>query len=329
MVKIIQIGLGPIGQQLTRYMVERDGIEIVAGVDLDPNKAGKDIGGLAGVKKPGVLIYPSLEAAMKNTEADTAVISTVSSLKKVEPQIYEAADFNLNVVSTCEELVHPFNTQPELAGRIHEYCKNKEVTCIGTGVNPGFLMDYLPAVLTSVCQRVDHVKVNRFQDASVRRLPFQQKIGAGLTETEFEAKKDSIRHVGLKESMYLLGEALGWKLEKVTETLTPVFAETMMDTGDLLVKKGSVAGVEQIAKGFVDDHEVIALNFKAAVGLHRSYDSIEISGNPGFSSIIDGGINGDIATSAIIVNAIRSAASTNSGLKTMLEIPAPAYFSHL
>lgn len=329
MIKIIQVGLGPIGQQLTRYLAERNGIEIVGGVDLDPAKTGKDIGELAGTEKMGVTVSPNLAAAMENTEADTAVISTVSSLQKMEPQIREAADFRLDVVSTCEELVYPFNTQPEIARRIHEYCESKGITCIGTGVNPGFLMDYLPAVLTSICQKVDHVKVNRFQDASVRRLPFQQKIGAGLTEAEFEAKKDSIRHVGLKESVYLLGKALGWELQKVEETLSPIFAEAMMDSGEILVKKGNIAGVEQVAKGYINDNEVITLNFKAAVGLHRSYDSIEITGNPGFSSIIDGGINGDVATSAIVVNAIRSVAKTNSGLKTMLDIPAPAYYSRV
>lgn len=329
MVKIIQVGLGPIGQQLTRYLTERKGIQVVGGVDLDPAKTGKDMGGLAGIHELGVSVSADLSSVMEKTEADVAVISTVSSLQKIESQIREAADFKLHVVSTCEELMHPFELQPETAERIDRYCKEKGIACIGTGVNPGFLMDYLPAVLTSVCQKVEHVQVDRYQDAGSRRLPFQQKIGAGLTDAEFKAKEDSIRHVGLKESVYLLAKALGWEMQKVEETLTPVFAEEAIELDHILIKKGNIAGVEQIAKGYRNNEEVISLNFKAAVGLSRSFDSIEITGNPGFRSVIDGGINGDVATSAIIVNTIRSVTSMNSGLKTMLEIPVPAYYSQI
>ncbi|MBD3616672.1 MAG: dihydrodipicolinate reductase [Gracilimonas sp.] len=329
MIKIIQIGLGPIGQQLTRYLTERKGIQVVGGVDLDPDKTGKDIGELAGINKLDVLVSSDLGSVMEKTEADIAVISTVSSLQKIEPQIKEAASFKLHVVSTCEELMCPFDLQPEIAERIDQYCRGKGIACIGTGVNPGFLMDYLPAVLSSVCQKVDYVQVDRYQDAGSRRLPFQQKIGAGLTQAEFKAKEDSIRHVGLKESVYLLARALGWEMQKVEETLIPVFAEETTKMENILIEKGNIAGVEQIAKGYKDNEEVISLNFKAAVGLVRSYDSIEIIGNPGFKSVIDGGINGDVATSAIIVNTIRSVNTMNPGLKTMLEIPAPAYYNQI
>lgn len=329
MIKIIQIGLGPIGQQLTRYLTERNGIQVVGGVDLDPDKTGKDIGKLAGINKLDVSVSPDLGSVMEETEADIAVISTVSSLQKIEPQIKEAANFKLHIVSTCEELMCPFDLQPEIAERIDQYCREKGIACIGTGVNPGFLMDYLPAVLTSVCQKVDYVQVDRYQDAGSRRLPFQQKIGAGLTQAEFKAKEDSIRHVGLKESVYLLARALGWEMQKVEETLTPVFAEETIEMENILIEKGNIAGVEQIAKGYKDNEVVISLNFKAAVGLSRSYDSVEIIGNPGFKSVIDGGINGDVATSAIIVNTIRSVNTMNPGLKTMLEIPAPAYYSQV
>lgn len=323
------MGLGPIGQQLTRYLTERSGIEIVGAVDPDPGKVGKDIGNLAGQEKSGITISSDLPSAMQNVHADVAVISTLSTLQKVESQIKEAAELKLNVVSTCEELSHPFKTQPEIAARIDKYCVKNDIACVGTGVNPGFLMDYLPAVLTSVCRRVEHVKVERFQDARHRRVPFQQKIGAGLTQSEFKAREDSIRHVGLTESVYLLANALNLKLDRVEETLTPVVAEAAVDMENLNIRKGDIAGVRQIAKGYVNGKEIIQLDFKAAVALGESHDTIRITGEPSFTSTIPGGINGDIATSAIVVNAIRSIGKASPGLRTMLDIPAPSHFSRI
>lgn len=329
MIKVIQMGLGPIGQRLTKYFSERPGLQIVGAVDPDPEKTGRDLGELAGLENMGITIAGNFSSAMKNREADVAVISTLSSLKKVESQIKEAAGFGLHMVSTCEELTHPFHTQPELAARVDRYCKDHEVSCMGTGVNPGFLMDYLPAVLSSVCRRVEHVRVERYQDARPRRVPFQQKIGAGLTESEFRAKETSIRHVGLPESVYLIADAFGWELDTVEEVLTPVVAEQKIELEKLTINEGDMAGVRQVARGYRDEEEVIVLDFKAAVGLDRSHDTVHISGEPGFSSTIEGGINGDIATSAIVVNAVRSILKADPGLKTMLDIPVPSYFSSL
>jgi len=329
MIKVIQMGLGPIGQQLTNYLSERSGIQIVGAVDPDPEKSGRDLGRLAGLEAMGIMITADLSETMESAEADVAVISTLSSLEKVESQIRTAADFGLHVVSTCEELMHPYQTQPELAARIDSYCKGKGVACLGTGVNPGFLMDYLPAVLSSVCRQVEHVQVERYQDARPRRIPFQEKIGAGLTKEEFKANEASIRHVGLPESVWLIADAFGWELDEVEEILNPVVADTQIELDRLKIPQGHIAGVQQVATGYRNEEEVIKLDFKAAVGLERSYDSVTITGEPGFKSTIDGGVNGDIATSAIIVNAIRSVLKAEPGLKTMLDIPAPTYFGSI
>lgn len=326
MIKVIQMGLGPIGQRLTQYLRERDGLEIVGAVDPDPNKAGQDAGKLGGGDELGITIKDSLSEALKHTDADVAVISTVSSLAKMEPQIEDAAAQGLHMVSTCEELIHPFHIQPKLAKRLDALCKKHRVACLGTGVNPGFLMDYLPAVLSSVCRKVDYVNVERYQDARPRRVPFQQKIGAGLSESEFREKEDSLRHIGLPESVYLLAAAFGWQLDEVEEVLTPVLAEEDIELDWMTIGKGKMTGVRQVATGYVDGKEVISLDFKAAIDLNRSYDKVEIKGEPGFSSLIEGGVNGDIATSAIVVNAVRSIVRSEAGLKTMLDIPVPSYY---
>jgi len=189
MINIIQVGLGPLGQKAVRYALERGTIRIVGAVDPAPDKVGQDLGALCGIKRRmDVVVRSNLNAALKGVKASVAVLTTVSSLKRLEPQVRELAEAGLNIVSTCEELSFPWKTQPWIAKRLDAICKQHGVACVGTGVNPGFLMDFLPCILTAVCQRVERIRIARFQDASPRRIPFQQKIGAGLTLAEFRTK---------------------------------------------------------------------------------------------------------------------------------------------
>jgi 4-hydroxy-tetrahydrodipicolinate reductase len=207
-------------------------------------------------------------------------------------------------------------------------CLNHGVACLGTGVNPGFLMDFLPAVLTAVCGRVDQVRVLRFQDAAARRVPFQKKIGAGLTPDEFRAKASEgvLRHVGLVESMDFIAARLGWVLDRRSESLEPVIATEEIGTGYVPIRPGMARGVEQIGRGFIGSDEVITLHFRAAVGEPRSFDRIIIDGEPRLDATLDGGVNGDTATCAIVLNAIRSVASAPPGLRTMADVWPPSFY---
>jgi len=331
MITIIQIGIGALGQQVLQYLTDREGVSVVGVVDVNPELIGKDISEIVKTKKSGVMVYKSIDEAIEKAEQkpEVAVITTVSSIKKMVSQIEDAANAGLNIVTTCEELIYPWKQHPAEAKAIDDICKKNRVACLGTGVNPGFLMDYLPAVFTSINQRVDSVTVERVQDASVRRVPFQQKIGAGLTHEEFETKKrdGSLRHVGLPESVDLIAAAMGWKLDENRETLEPVIAKTKITNGYKPIEKGMPAGVKQVGSGIINGEEVIKLLFRAAVGEEKSYDKIIIKGLPNVSTEIDGGINGDVATCAITVNGVRSIINTTPGLKTMLDAPVPAYFS--
>jgi len=198
---------------------------------------------------------------------------------------------------------------------------------VGTGVNPGYLMDFLPAVLTGVCQKVDQVKVLRVQDATARRVPFQQKIGAGLTLPQFHEKvaDGTLRHVGLTESVHMIAHHLGWKLEKVTEDLSPIIAEKDISGGHVPITRGLASGVTQVARGFMDKREVITLQFRAAVGEPESFDRVEIKGVPDLVSTIAGGVNGDVATCAIAINAVRSIINSSPGLRTMVDMHPIGY----
>jgi hypothetical protein len=329
MIEIVHIGLGPLGQMMVRSAVARGSFRLVGAVDTDPAKVGKDVGELCGIGALGMAVSGRLEDALRGKSPRVAVVTTVSSLAAFEPQVVELARAGLHVVSTCEELSFPWRRQPELAQRMDRTCRDHGIACLGTGVNPGFLMDFLPTVMTGLCQRVTGVRVWRVQDASVRRIPFQQKIGAGLTVEEFEAKRadGSVRHVGLPESVDFIAARLGWQLDETTESLESVMAQRDIDSGYKPIAKGMARGVHQVGRGFVGDREVITLTFQAAVGEPESYEEIRIEGEPTFSSRIAEGINGDIATCAVTLNAVRAILEVGPGLKTMADLPAPSWFA--
>lgn len=327
MINVVQVGLGPLGQKIVRFAQERKGIKIIAAVDPAADKAGKDLGELCGIGKLGIVVSPDLKSAIAGKKIDAAVLTTVSSVAKLEAQVAEIAAEGLNIVSTCEELSFPWKTQPEISKRIDAKCKEHGVACLGTGVNPGFLMDFLPTALTGVCQNVEKIKVSRVQDASSRRIPFQQKIGAGLTPAQFQEKvaAGTLRHVGLTESMDMIAARLGWTLTASDESLEPVMAENDVDSGYTPIKAGMARGVHQVGRAFVGDKEVITLEFLAAVGEAESYDKVEIFGEPNIVSTIAGGVNGDIATCAITLNAVYAIVNAPKGLRTMVDTPIVAY----
>jgi 4-hydroxy-tetrahydrodipicolinate reductase len=206
--------------------------------------------------------------------------------------------------------------------------KKAKVAVLGTGVNPGFTMDALPIMLTGVCERVDSVRVDRIQDARSRRLPFQQKIGSGLTVEEFQVKADArtVRHVGLTESIAMIADALGWKLDKITDTISPKIAETRVSSQYLTVEPGFVCGIIQDGIGYKGETPLITLHMEAYLGAPESYDAVTIEGNPPLYSKVDGGIHGDIATASIVVNSIPKVITAPPGLQTMRDIAIPSCY---
>ena len=328
MIKVIQIGFGPLGIQTAKFIAKKSTIKTVAIVDNDPDLYNKNINDFSSDLDNKICISNSVNEALKNIneKPDVAIITTVSSLKEIYNQINEVVKHNINIISTCEELSYPWKTDPALSKKLNDLCKLNNVACLGTGVNPGFLMDYLPSVLSTVCKEINKIRIYRVQDASFRRIPFQKKIGAGLDLSEFKNKEleGTLRHVGLTESLHLLAKSLNFDIDNVTETLNPVICKSDLN-GSINIKKGCARGVEQIAYGYLNSEVVIEMQFKAAVGESRSFDRIEVDGIPSFVSEIEGGINGDIATCSIAINSIKSIMKASPGLHTMADIAVPGY----
>lgn len=326
--KVVQMGLGPIGNKATQYLAERENIEIVGAIDTDPAKVGQDVGTLAGIAPLGVLVTADMNEVLGKRNVDVVLLTTASSLKKVHDQLAMLLPYGVHVVSSCEELSYPWLTQPELAAKIDQLARDNGVAVLGTGVNPGFLMDFLPVAMTGVCRNVEKVTVERLQDATFRRIPFQKKIGAGLTVEQFHKKvaEGTLRHVGLTESVHMIASRLGWKLDSAEDVITPIIAEKTVTTEAMTIEAGNVLGVQQIGKGIMGGKDVVTLIFRAAIGEPESKDRIVVDGSPAIDTCVKNGINGDVATCAILVNAIPVVAKARPGLRTMADIEPIACF---
>jgi len=331
MICVLQIGFGPLGIQIAKYISDKSDVQTCAVIDINQYLIGRSLKSIDNYLSNNIYVFGTVKEAIEKiqTKPDVAIITTVSSLNKLIPQVKEVAQLGIPVISTCEELSFPWKLQPELSTKLDIICKEHNIACLGTGINPGFLMDYLPSVMSSVCKNVEQITVERVQDATTRRVPFQKKIGAGLDLEAFKIKEleGTLRHVGLQESVYLLANSIGLKLDKVTEELRPVIAVKDILTKDIKIKKGNACGVEQVAFGYQNGECKIKMHFKAAIGEKRSFDKITIKGTPSFSSEIDGGINGDIATCAIAINSIKSVLKAPAGLHTMADIAVPGYIN--
>jgi hypothetical protein len=326
----MQVGLGPIGAAVTRQLAARKGFRIVAAVDIDPNKIGRDMGDVTELGRSlRVKVSGDLRKAAKAGKPDVAVLCTSSSLERVMPQIEQLLKLRLPVVSTTEELAYPAARNRRLAKKLDAMARKAKVAVLGTGVNPGFTMDALPIALTAVCEQVNRIEVRRVQDARIRRLPFQQKIGAGLTREQFEQQvaAGSVRHVGFPESIQMIGDAMGWRLTRITDEVRPWIAEEEVFSELLAVDPGYVAGLSQEGVGYVGDEAKILLQLDAYLGAPESFDSVLIDGSPRIYSKVQGGIHGDIATASMTVNSIPHVIAAAPGLRTMRDMPLPSFFA--
>jgi hypothetical protein len=322
------MGLGPIGAGVARQLVARKNFKVVSAVDIDPAKAGKDLGDVVGLgKKTGVKVGADPVAAIRKTRPQVAVLCTSSALKKAWPQVEAVLKLKVPIVSTTEELSYPWFSNKALARKIDAAAKRAKVAVVGTGINPGFAMDALPIALTAICERVDAVRIDRIQDARIRRLPFQQKIGSGLTPAEFaeRVKAFTVRHVGLTESVAMIADALGWKLDRITDEIQPKIAEAPVESRFLKVEAGKVCGIVQDGVGSVKGKPVIALHMEAYLGAPETYDRVQIEGSPRLDVKATGGYHGDVATVSITVNSIPKVLAAPPGLHTMRSLALPSF----
>jgi 4-hydroxy-tetrahydrodipicolinate reductase len=313
-VRVAIVGLGAIGREVCKAVRARPGLALTAAAD--PAFAGRDAGEVAELGPAGVVVAGSAAEALAGGVADVALVLTGSSVADMVPVVEAAAAAGTDVISTCEDLAHADLGTPELARRIDTRARAAGITVVGTGVNPGFVMDRLPLTLAAACVRVDAVQVFRVVDAAKRRGPLRAKVGAGLTPDEFHAGVAARRlgHRGLAESCALVGLGLGWVFDEIRSTIEPVVTDRPG------IAPGRVAGLRQSAAGVRGGREVVRLDLEMSVGAPDPHDRIVIEGDPPLDVLVRGGTHGDRGTVGTVLSAIPAVLAATPGLKTILDL---------
>jgi 2,4-diaminopentanoate dehydrogenase len=325
-IKIAQFGLGPIGLETLKHAATKPWAEIIGGVDIDPEKVGKDLGALTGLRRlRRCLVFGSLEELLAHARPQVIFHTSVSRFKDAYTQIEPMARRGISVVSSCEELLFPALREPGLAAKLDRVCRKAGARVVGTGVNPGFVMDVLPVCLTGVSRTVRAIHVQRIVNASTRRAPLQRKIGSGLPPEEFRRrfKQGKAGHAGLKESLALLAHCLGWKAKNLAETGDAIVADHDIRTPYLEVKKGQTCGLHQYAQATVAGKVRLTLDIKMYLDAPNPHDAFQVEGEPPLDVVINGGVAGDQATVAALVNTAPRLLQAPAGLLLMTDLPVP------
>lgn len=304
-------------------VLQRPYLELVAAIDFSPALQGKDAGEILGKGKLGIPIYASIDQLPRKFSAQVVLHTTVSWLEDALPQINACIQKNFSVISTTEELLYPQWKYPDIARQLDHMAHKHKVAVLGTGVNPGFVLDTVAILLSAACIQVDSISLQRVVNAATRRFPLQKKIGAGMTVQEFrkQARSGRMGHVGFVETIALVAHAMGWKLDNIRETLKPKVADRRLRTQFLSVEPGQVTGIHQTCRGKIGRRTLIDADLQMYVGAPDPFDRIVVRGNPGIACHLEKGVAGDEATIAMLVNAIPLIVDAPPGLKTVLDLP--------
>ncbi len=322
-IPVVLMGLGEIGRAIGRAALARPELRIVAAVDPHPSIAGRPLAEVLGIQAPAVEVVEDLADVAAASRGGVVLQATRSRFEEVLSDLQEAVGAGLHVVSTCEELAWPWLRHDEEASALDRLCHERNVAVLGAGVNPGFVLDRLPALLAQVTGPVRHVRGVRVVDVGLRRAALQRKVGVGLDERAFHdaAERGEIGHVGLAESAALVAEGcVGLEEYEVDEDIVPLVAEEDAE-GPVPVRAGQVVGLHHEARVFAEDgREVVRLELTLAVGAEDPRDEVALDAEPPVRVVVPGGISGDAATAHAVVNAVPALVELR-GIVSVLDLP--------
>ena len=327
--KVIQFGLGPIGIESLKLAAEQSWLEITGGVDIDPAKTGKSLVDLTGLPAlGGAKVFASLDALFAAVGNPDVVLHTAGSSAAASfAQMKPAFERGISVASTCEELIFPALKTPDLVKEFDALCARTGAKIAGTGVNPGFVMDILPICLTGVSREVKSIYVERVVNASTRRQPLQAKIGSGQDPAAFKAKfaAGKAGHAGFQQTIALVAHAMGWKVDEIRESCEPVVATSRVVTKFFDVAPGQSLGIHQKCVGLCGGETKIKLDLQMYLDASLPHDAIVIKGRPDLNLVLNGGVAGDDATVAALINIVPRLLAAKPGVRLMTELALPAW----
>lgn len=330
-IKVIMWGLGAMGGGMAKMLADKKGIKIVGAIANRNDKNGRDLGDVLGIgRKLDVIVSNDYEKVIKNTEADIVLLATDSFVKNVFPQIKLIVENGKNCITIAEEMAYPYVIDKELSEEINRLALKNNVTVLGTGVNPGFVLDTLIITLTGACRSVSKIKAARINDLSPFGTTVMKTQGVGTTPEEFKKGIENgsiVGHIGFQQSINLISSALGIEIDEIVETREPIISNTYRETPYVKVEPGMVAGCKHIGYGMRNGEAVITLEHPQQI--HPSTENVEtgdyiwVEGDPNLNLSIKPETPGGIGTMAIAVNMIPHVINSKSGLVTMNDLPLP------
>ncbi len=332
-VKVAIWGFGAMGSGIAKVLLRKKGVDIVGVCDIHPERVNRSIYDILGVEKngrPDVVVCSEIEKVVHDANCDICVLATDSFTRKAFDKIKYVVGQKVNVISTAEEMSYPKAQEPELAAEIDRLAKANGVSVLGTGINPGLMMDLLAICLTGCMTDVESVTCRRVNSLSPFGPAVMEEQGVGLTVDAFNkgvVDGTLAGHVGFAESVGMIAEALGWKVDKFEQQMKPIVTSVDRKSPYGFAAAGDVAGVNMTGQGYVDGEVKIDMIHPQQIepemeGTHTG-DYIVLKGTPEVNMAINPEVDGGIGTIAMVVNMIPHVINARPGLKTMLDLPVP------
>lgn len=336
MKKIMIWGFGAMGSGIAKVLLERKGIELVGVVDVREEILGKDVGELLGLDKIGVVVTNDPVEILKNKKPDITMHATGSFVHEVYDQVKLILEHGSNCITTAEEMAYPWRSHSKESQELDEIAKKNNVTLLGTGVNPGFVLDLLILTLSGVCANVERIKAARINDLSPFGPTVMKTQGVGTTVEEFEEGLKNgtiVGHIGFQQSIAMIADALGWELDEIVEKREAIVSKTHRSTPHVVVEPGMVAGCRHLGYGIKDGKVLIELEHPQQIRPEaeniETGDYITIEGDNPVHIVNKPEIAGGKGTINVCVNMIPHVLNARPGLLTMVDLPVPIPFKSL
>ena len=331
-IRVIVLGTGQMGTGIARIIDQKKGLELVGAYARRKERSGMDLAQALGLdNKPGIAVETDLQALIAKSCPELVIQATCSTLKDAEAEISFFLENAVNVISIAEEMTYPAAASPGTAKSLHDLAVRHEVSLLGTGINPGYVLDFLVLALTGVCSNVSAINAKRINDLSPYGPTVLNTQGVGLTRQEFEAgvADGSVTgHHGFSQSIQMIAARLGWKIDRIEETKEPIISSVRRETPLVTIEPGQAAGCNHTAVAYIDGSPVITFTHPQQVcpemeGL-ETRDAIEIFGSPGVRFSGSPEIPGGEGTAALAVNMIPHVLNAAPGLYSMADLPIPS-----